>query len=595
VRRMADRRLRLVLALSLAAFAVVILRAAQIQVVDAAALSAKAVSQQRAVQTLPAVRGAILDAKGQHLAQEQPSKTVVVDSKELRRPHHAAIVIARALGYHQLLKRHHPKHHKKQKYRPNPAWPRRVQAIEDQLKQGGYGYGVLRQLPPEVADRIMSKHLPGISTVTELARWYPFHGLAPQVLGYTQVNGPGEPAGPGVAGIEQQYNRVLTGKPGRQVVVHDPIGQTLETVKLQRPVAGRDVTLTLDTAIQAKVESILTQTVKSSRAKWATGIVLDPRTGAILAMANAPGYDDNKVHALDDFSLEGPTHNKALEVTFEPGSTYKVVTFSAALSAGLIYPHMVFRNLPWEIRVGDKFIHDDVWRQPVSYDATQILQKSSNVGTDTIAQMVGKPLLMHWIKRFGFGRPTGLDFPGESPGIVLPGPKWTASSIGTIPIGQGIGVTAMQMASMYQAIANGGVMVPPRLVQAVGRRQIGPLKGHRVLTPDVDHQLVDMLGTVVQDGGTGFKASICGYSVAGKTGTAQKPVDGGYSTTDYDASFVGFFPAHDPQVEVMIVVDSPRTSHFGGVVAAPAFEQIGTWLTNYLGIRPDKPCDRAVN
>jgi cell division protein FtsI/penicillin-binding protein 2 len=586
VKRQADRRLRLVLALSLAAFAVVVIRAAQIQVVDAAALASKAVSQQRQVQALPGLRGAILSANGQHLAQEQASKTIVAE-KNLPKAHHAAVVVAHALGYRQLLKRHHPRHHKKQKFRPNPAWPDRVQAIEDQLQHGGYG--ILRQLPPEIADRIMSKHLPGISTVTELTRWYPFHGLAPQLLGYTNVDGMGQ------AGIEQQYNGMLTGKPGRQVVVHDPVGQTLETVKLERPVPGRDVTLTLDTTVQSHLESVLAQTLKSSHAKWATGIVLDPRDGSILAMANAPGYDDNKVHSLTDFTPEGPTHNKALEVTYEPGSTYKVVTFSAALSSGLIYPHMLFRNLPWKIRVGDKFIHDDVWRQPVSLDATQILQKSSNVGTDTIAQMVGKPLLMHWIKRYGFGRPTGLGFPGESPGIVLPGRHWSDSSIGTIPIGQGIGVTAMQMASMYQAIANGGVMIPPRLVQAVGGRRIAPYKGHRVLTPEVDTELVDMLGTVVEDGGTGFKASICGYSVAGKTGTAQKPVPGGYSTTDYDASFVGFFPAHDPQVEVMIVVDSPRTSHFGGAVAAPAFEQMGTWLANYLGIRPDKPCDRAVN
>jgi cell division protein FtsI (penicillin-binding protein 3) len=588
VKRMADRRLRLVLALSLAAFAVVVFRAAQIQVVDAAALSRKAVSQQRDVQMLPGLRGAILSANGQHLAQEQSSQTIVANTKELRRPRHAAVVIARALGYHRLLVRHHPKHHKKQKYRPNPAWPGRVRAIQHQLEQGGYG--ILRQLPPEVAARITSKRLPGISTVTELTRWYPFHGLAPQVIGYTSVDGSG------LAGIEQQYDRVLTGKPGRQVVVHDPIGQALETVKLRRPVPGRDVTLTLDTTVQAKVESVLAQTVKSSRAAWATGIVLDPRTGAILAMATAPGYDNNHVHSLTDFSTDGPTHNKALETTYEPGSTYKVVTFSAALSAGLIYPHMVFRNLPWKIRVGDKFIHDDVWRQPVSYDATQILQKSSNVGTDTIAQMVGKPLLMHWIRRYGFGRRTGVGMHDvESPGIVLPGNRWTASSIGTIPIGQGIGVTAMQMASMYQTIANGGVMVPPRLVQAVGGRSVKPPAPRRVLTPDVDGELVDMLGTVVKDGGTGYKASICGYSVAGKTGTAQKPVGGGYSTSDYDATFVGFYPAADPQVEIMVVVDSPRTSHFGGVVAAPAFEQIGTWLANYLGIRPDRPCDRNVH
>jgi cell division protein FtsI/penicillin-binding protein 2 len=436
----------------------------------------------------------------------------------------------------------------------------------------------------------MRHHLPGISTFPEMQRWYPDGAVGSQLLGFTGIEGSAG-AGEG-AGLEHQYNHVLAGRPGKQVTITDPGGMVLDTVDVQKPENGRNITLTLSAATQAKVQDVLAATVRTTRAKWATGIVMDPRTGAIIAMATAPGYDNNQAHLAKN---QPHWSNQALQTVYEPGSTFKVVTFSAALTAGLVWPGEVLHNVPDHLAFGNKIIRDDIPHKPWDISVRHILKISSNIGTDEIAQMVGKEDLMRWIRRYGFGTKTALDFPGEASGIVLPGRSWTTSSIGTIPIGQGIGVTAMQMASMYQTIANGGVMVPPRLVQAVGGHQIKPSAGHRVLAPEVDRELVDMLGTVVQDGGTGVKASICGYSVAGKTGTAQKPVKGGYSTTDYDATFVGFFPAKDPQVEILVVVDSPRTSHFGGVVAAPAFEQIGTSLANTLGIRPDRPCDRSVN
>jgi cell division protein FtsI (penicillin-binding protein 3) len=584
---LADRRLRLMLAVSLVAFLAVAVRAGQIQIVDAAALRQKAVAQQRQGQILPGTRGAIISSDGQVLAQDQLSKTIAVpDPKLIRHPFKEATAVARAMGYHPFhLRKTHTKRGKvKHKLVPVKAWPRHVEAIAAALQSGGYG--ILRQLPPEVAGRIMAKHLPGLETIDEVRRSYPFHAIGSQVLGFTNID---DQAGVGQgAGLEHQYDRYLAGRPGRQVSVYDPTRTTvLETVRLRRPVPGRSITVTLDTAIQTKVQAVLAHTVKASGAAWATGIVLDPRTGSVLAMATAPGYDDNRVHSLAGL---GPTHNNAVETTYEPGSTFKVVTFSAALSAGLIWPGETFTNLPYALRFGNRWIHDDVKRGPVTLTATQILQKSSNIGTDTIAGQVGEPLLMRWIDAYGFGRTTGIGLPGESPGIVLPGNRWSDSSIGTIPIGQGIGVTAMQMASMYQAIANGGVMVQPRLVTHIQGERLPRQRTRRVLSPQVDSELVRMLGSVVTDAGTGAKASICGYSVAGKTGTAQKPDGHGGYSTEYDASFVGFFPAGAPRVEVMVVVDSPRTSHFGGVVAAPAFEQIGSWLANYLGIPPDRPC-----
>ena len=592
---MSDHRLRLMLAVSMMAFVVVILRAVQIQGVDAASLSAKAVSQQRGELTLNGLRGSIISADGQTLAQTQPSKTIQANPKLVKNVSLAAAVIAKAMGFHPYKRAGHhgvgaqakkakdgPKqgHARKRKLRPNPKWAAEVESLAAAIRRGGY---IVRQLPTDVAARIMRRHLPGITTVPELSRWYPGNAIASQLLGFTDIEGR---AGTGQgAGLEHQYNRILAGRPGKQVTITDPGGMVLDTVDVQKPENGRNIRLTVSAAVQTKVQDVLAATVRSTRAKWATGIVMDPRSGAIVAMATAPGYDNNQAHLAKN---QARWSNQALQTVYEPGSTFKAVTFSAALSSGVVWPGEVLHNVPDHIAFGDKVIRDDIPHRPWDISVRHILKISSNIGTDEIAQMVGKQDLMHWIRRYGFGRRTALDFPGEASGIVLPGRDWTLSSIGTIPIGQGIGVTAMQMASMYQAIANGGVMVEPHLVSRIqGEKQRRPWQ-RRILSPEVDAEMVSMLEGVV-DGGTGVQATIPGYTVAGKTGTAQKPSpDGGYSN-QYDASFIGFLPAEDPQVEIMIVVDSPQTSHFGGDVAAPAFEQIGSWYANHAGIRPDRP------
>ena len=594
---MSDHRLRLMLAVSMGAFVIVIGRAVQIQGVDAASLSRKAVSQQRGETTLPGLRGTIMSADGQVLAQTQPAKTIVSDPKQVKNVSLAATVIARAMGFHPFkhVGHHHAQqagkgqakkattsgqaHAKKPKLRPNPAWAAELTALEAAIRHGGY---VIRQLPIDVAAKIMRHHLPGISTFPEMQRWYPDGAVGSQLLGFTGIEGSAG-AGEG-AGLEHQYNHVLAGRPGKQVTITDPGGMVLDTVDVQKPENGRNITLTLSAATQAKVQDVLAATVRTTRAKWATGIVMDPRTGAIIAMATAPGYDNNQAHLAKN---QPHWSNQALQTVYEPGSTFKVVTFSAALTAGLVWPGKVLHNVPDHLAFGNKIIRDDIPHKPWDISVRHILKISSNIGTDEIAQMVGKEDLMRWIRRYGFGTKTALDFPGEASGIVLPGRSWTTSSIGTIPIGQGIGVTAMQMASMYQAIANGGVMREPHLVSHIQGQKVQAPWARRILSPGVDSQMVSMLEGVV-DGGTGVQATIPGYTVAGKTGTAQKPKDGGYSN-QYDASFVGFLPAEDPQVEIMIVVDSPQTSHFGGDVAAPAFEQIGSWYANHAGIRPDRP------
>ena len=396
----------------------------------------------------------------------------------------------------------------------------------------------------------------------------------------------GVPAG---AGLEYSLDRYLAGKPGKELEVRAPDGTPLEKVRLVDPRASRNVQLTIDQSIQAKVQSVLASTVQRWSAKSATGIVLDPRTGEVLAMATAPSYDDNAVHDLPPARLAELTRNRAVQDMYEPGSTFKVVTFAAALSAGIIQPGTKFAHIPYQIQVADRVIHDDALRGPITLTASQILQQSSNVGTVTIARMVGKDDLSKWISKFGFGRPTPLHLYGEAAGSVLPPDKWYGSSIGNIPIGQGISVTPMQMATMYSAIANGGVLVQPHVVAKVEGQRVPKPTRTRLIDGHVDHQLVHMLQGVLDPaaGGTGVRARIPGYVVAGKTGTAQKPIPGGYSQRNYVASFVGFFPARNPQVEVMVVVDSPRGNIFGGIVAAPAFQQIGTFLAQTLSIKPD--------
>ena len=278
--------------------------------------------------------------------------------------------------------------------------------------------------------------------------------------------------------------------------------------------------------------------------------------------------------------------NRAVTDTYEPGSTFKLVTVGGALSTGIVTPRTRF-TLPYSIQVADRVIHDAEPRGTETMSVAQILARSSNVGAITLARLLGKDRLMSWIGRFGFGRPTGIDFPGESQGIALPADQWSGSTIGNVPIGQGIAVTPIQMASAYAAIANGGLWTSPHLVDRVGAGLARPAERRRVVSPWISRELTSMLQNVVLDG-TGTLAQIPGYHVAGKTGTAAKPdPHAGYSTSRYVASFVGFAPATQPRAVVLVAVDEPRGAIWGGVVAAPAFKEIMQQTLQYLSAPPD--------
>ena len=540
-----NRRIRLLLAALALAFGAVFLRAVWIQGVRASALSRLASSQHRETVALPASRGTIYDRLGSPLAIGEQATTVYADPKQIVDPHTAALAAGRTLGI-------------------DPA------TLEPRLadKRLGFVY-VQRKADPVAAAALEKKGVPGLGFYPEERRTYPQGRLAAQVLGFAGVDNRG------LAGMELQLDRTLTGKAGSETIVKDPVGRPIDVVKEVAPREGRATRLTLDHTIQANAEQVLRQTLAQSGAKAATAIVLDPHTGAILAMAVEPGYDANRFAGVP-VGLEA---NRAVVDTYEPGSTFKLVTVAGALSEGIVHPSTTF-TLPYSIHVADRVIHDAEQRGTEQMSVAQILSRSSNVGAITLALMLRKDRLLRWIARFGFGKPTGVDFPGESAGI-LPS-YWSGSTIGNVPIGQGIAVTPIQMAAAYAAIANGGVWVRPHLV-AGGRPD-----RRRVVSRAIAAQLSTMLRGVVTSG-TGTMAAISGYRVAGKTGTAQKPDGhGGYSNR-YVASFVGFVPASRPRLVVLVMVDEPKTAIWGGSIAAPAFQQIASFDLQYLEVPPDAP------
>ena len=395
------RRLRLILALSAIAFAVVVGRAVQVQVLESSALAAKAVDQQSSLAEVPGLRGTIFDRNHHPLAQDQPAATVLADQPLVKNKKAAAIVITEALGYR------HPKPIRPPKTEPGKKLKKRVKAFlvrsnahrarlrkayTDEFKKvvkeltGPHHYWTVsaaKQIAPGIARTIMQHHLPGISTISQGRRFYPSYTTASQLLGYTS-----DGDGANGAGLEHMLNPVLGARSGEQATVHGP-DSTLETITVKPPHNGRSVTLTIDSNIQSYVQKVLARTVRQYRARAATGIVMDPRTGAVLAMASAPGYNNNGVHDLPTKAFRRVTVNSAVQDAYEPGSVMKVVTFSAALSAHYITPSTHFKNLPNHIRFYDKVITDAEARGPETFTAKQILEKSSNVGTDTIAKMVG--------------------------------------------------------------------------------------------------------------------------------------------------------------------------------------------------------------
>ena len=520
-------------------------------------ISRLAKQQQNSVVDLPANRGAILDRHGRDLAVGTPRQTVYAAPNVLADPSSAARDLCTALHITRKKER-----------RAVTA------ALSD--RQSRFAY-VARKADPELVKAALALKLPGVGSYSEEKRSHPMKASATQVLGFVGVDNDG------LAGIEFEYDKQLRGKDGSQVVIRDPYGRLLRTVAQTESVPGADVRLTLDADIQYYAESVLMRTLRSSQAKAAVAIVMDPTTGEILAMANAPTVK-NENYGREPENVR----NRAVADVYEPGSIFKLVTISGALADGVVKPTTTL-TLASSIRVADRVINESHERGVVTYSVAEILQWSSNVGAVKIGRMMGNAEMYKWIEAFGFGKATGIEFPGEEAGIVHPLKKWSDSSIGNIPMGQGVAVTPLQMIAAAAVIANNGVAVTPTLVAQVGEGAtvVGDRESHRVIPARVAREVRNMLALAVAKG-TGTKAQIEGYEVAGKTGTSQKPLpDGsGYSEVNYMASFVGMVPADHPRLIVLVVVDEPRAGYYGGDIAAPAVQQIMRFALQHLEIRP---------
>ncbi len=428
----------------------------------------------------------------------------------------------------------------------------------------------------EVAEQIKDLKLPGIYTLPDSRRLYPQGELAAQVIGAVGTENDG------LTGLEQAEEDVLGGDDGEEEVVYDGQGNPIRLDTVKSSSAGDDLQLTIDAAIQGRAEEALATAGQDWGAKGASAVVMDPKTGDILAMANWPGYDPR---ALDE-AEEDALLNRPTGFTYEPGSTFKAFTVAAALEDGIVNPSTNF-HLPSTLQVADREIEEAHARPPIDASVSEILAQSSNVGAVLIGLDVGSDRFSEWISEFGFGEPTGVQFPAEERGIVPERDEYSGSSMGNLPIGQGLAVTPLQMAAGYSAIANGGVLRQPRLITQLGDEPIEPdTEGRRVISTRTAAQLRSMLEGVLEPGGTASSVEVPGYVLAGKTGTAEKAEDGGYSETRYVASFVGFAPAQNPRLLVAVVVDEPAYEHSGGAVAAPVFGDIAEFALPYLGISP---------
>jgi cell division protein FtsI/penicillin-binding protein 2 len=518
-----------------------------------AALRRAARTQQLTTEVVPAERGSITDRNGVALAISEPAQELSADPYLLERPLDAAQRLAPLLGLTQ------------------------AQVLTKLSEHTGFVY-LAHALPYNTARKVLDLKIPGVQGTPGMRRVYPRATLAAQVLGIVGTEGSG------LSGLEYSRNSLLAGHAGQRRVVSDAIGQPISIAETHHEQAGASISLTLDANIQQRAEDVLSAVGRVFQPKDSTAIVMDPRTGAILAMANWPQVNANHPGSSATSALQ----NRAVNFDYEPGSTFKAFTVSGALQEGLITPSTGF-EIPDQIQVADRTIHDDTEHPGESLTTSQILAQSSNVGAIKIGLLEGKQKFNSWVHRFGFGAPTGVDLPGDERGATLALSHYSGSSMGNLPIGQGELVTPIQMATAYSAIANGGILRPPHIVGRVGGRPAALPAGRRVISRMTAGELRNMLKGVLAPGGTASEVAIHGYDLAGKTGTASKidPNTGEYSKSAYVASFVGFAPASDPKLLCAVIIDEPQTgSIYGGVVAAPAFGQIMEFALPYLGIPP---------
>lgn len=535
-------------------------RLVYLQTTQHESLLTKAIEQRQRERKTKPLRGSILDRQGRELAITLEVESLWIDPTEIENPEAVSYRIANLIG----------------------EKPKTLLSNINDAKQSNRRFMWLaRELDREAAQKIRETDIPALHWQKEQKRFYPHGKLAAQVVGFASRDDVGQ------AGIEMTQDKILRGEPNEILEERDGKGRVLETTELDAGKTPRNVTLTLDYAVQYRVEQALAAGVQAARAKGGTAVVLNPKNGEILAMATAPTFDPNTPAEVKPEMLQ----NRAVQSLFEPGSTFKLVTYASALEEGAAHLSDTINASAGFIKIGDRRISDShAYGAPMTL--TEALARSSNVAAVTIGQRVGKEKLHEYVKRFGYGSPTGVELPAETRGRVSPAEKWTADSIASVSIGYEISVTSLQSAAAYAAIANDGIRVQPHLIKEV-REENGEIyseakpESRRVVSQETARTMRQMLESVTEEG-TGKKARIDGYSSAGKTGTARKydPERGRYASGKYVGSFVGFAPADNPAVVIAVMIDEPSGTFYGGDVAAPIYREIAEQVLPELNVVP---------
>ncbi|MGC9219755.1 MAG: peptidoglycan D,D-transpeptidase FtsI family protein [Solirubrobacteraceae bacterium] len=566
-----DRRIGLLFGLFVLLLLAGILRAGYLGLLRGSALRAAAVSEQVQTTVIPAQRGEITDRSGTPLALSEPTDLVTVDPYLIRstykNPQKIAAALAPLIGMP-----------------PTATLAAITKPRTGYVKLGEY-------VPAASAAKIMALGINGINDYPTERRLYPGGTEAAQVVGWAGDHDNG------LTGIEGLFNPQLAGVSGIRRTVLDGQGKPISVTSTKPMIPGENIQLTLSGPLQAEVEQVIDAVGNKYHAQGVTAIVSDPQTDQLLAVANWPQVNASDPAATAFQSVNGhvpAAEDQAVDMSYEPGSTFKVVTVGGALQEGLVTPSSPFTIPPYLSAYG-KQIYDAEMHGTETLTVAQILKVSSNIGADLIARRLGPVSFARWVKRFGFGRATGVDLPGEQIGIVLPESKYNGLSMYNMPFGQGVSVTPMQMVQAYDAVADGGILRTPQIIESIGGRRVRAPHGRRIVSARVARQLRGMLRGVLTDGGTASGAAIPGYDMAGKTGTAQVAVDGKYSATEFIASFIGMVPASDPKLVVAVVVNDPQGVIYGGSVAAPAFQQIVGWAVPHFGIDPcPAPCPASA-
>jgi cell division protein FtsI (penicillin-binding protein 3) len=532
-------------------------RLVYLQVVRHADLSARAERQQMRTVTAPAKRGEILDRRGRVLAYSVDAESIYAVPSEIEQPHKAVAAICGALD--------------------DCTSKEREQLLERFGAQRAFVY-VRRQVMPEQARRVKALDLEGVGFMKESRRFYPNKELAAHVLGYVGIDSTG------LQGIEATYDSLIKGKPGTVLVQTDARRHAFS--RLERPpTTGASLELTVDEYLQHIAERELKAGVHEFRASSGSALVMDPHTGEILALANYPTFNPNAFRQAS----ETARRNRAVQDLYEPGSTFKIVTAGAAIEEKMIQPSDTIDVSAGLIRFGGRVINDDHRYKVLSFE--DVIVKSSNVGAIKVGLKLGAERLGLYVNRFGFGRPISPDFPGESAGIVWDPSRLNDSALASVSMGYQVGVTPLQMAAAVSSVANGGELLQPRVVRAVvreGKRLPVPRKVlRRTVSAGTAAELTRIMEAVVERG-TAKQAQVAGYTVAGKTGTAKKLVDGSYlGHSNYNASFVGFVPSRKPVYTIIVLIDSPRAkSYYGGAVAGPVWHRIADAALRHRGVPP---------